>query len=108
MKIALRSRELYRKVSEAEGIEYAHKSLGILHFYRVRKEFENACRMAELMTRYGCRRRPVTKEEIDRIEPALASNKDIIGGTFTQDDESGDARRFTQALAQSLRSKIRR
>jgi D-amino-acid dehydrogenase len=97
--IALRSRELYRQVSKEEGIKYAHKSLGILHFYRVREEFENACRAADLMSRYGCRRRPVTKKEIDRIEPALAANRDIIGGTFTEDDESGDARRFTQALA---------
>ncbi|MGC9966586.1 MAG: D-amino acid dehydrogenase [Syntrophobacteraceae bacterium] len=103
--IALRSRELYRNVSEAEGIEYAHKSLGILHFYRLRKEFDNARRMAELMTRYGCRRCPVTKEEIDRLEPALAPNKDIVGGTFTRDDESGDARRFTQALARICETK---
>ena len=105
VKIALRSRDLYRKVSEAEGIEYAHKSLGILHFYRLKKEFDNACRMADLMTRFGCRRHPVTKEEIDRLEPALAPNHDIIGGTFTQDDESGDARRFTQALARICEKK---
>ncbi|HYA42353.1 MAG TPA: D-amino acid dehydrogenase [Syntrophobacteraceae bacterium] len=97
--IALRSRELYRKVRKAEGIEYAHKSLGILHFYRLRQELDNACRVAELMTRYGCVRRPVTKDAIDRIEPALADNREIIGGIFTEEDESGDARRFTQALA---------
>jgi D-amino-acid dehydrogenase len=103
--IALRSRELYRIVSEAEGMEYAHKSLGILHFYRLQKEFDHARRMAELMTKYGCRRHPVTKEEIDRIEPALATNRDIIGGIFTQDDESGDARRFTQNLARTCETK---
>ena len=103
--IALRSRELYRRVREAEGIEYAQKSLGILHFYRLRKEFDNACRVAELMTRYGCVRRPVTKDEIDSIEPALADNRDIIGGTFTEDDESGDARRFTQSLAKISEAK---
>lgn len=97
--IALRSRELYRKTREAESIEYAHKPLGILHFYRVREEFENARRVAGLMSRHGCRRLVVTKEEIDAIEPALAQSRDIIGGTFTEDDESGDARRFTQALA---------
>ncbi len=91
---ALRSRELYRLVREAEGIEYGLKSLGILHFYRSREEFHNACRVAKLMTRYGCRRQPVTKVEIDRLEPALAPQVDIIGGTFTEDDESGDARVF--------------
>lgn len=99
LNIALRSRELYRQARAAEGIEYAHKALGILHFYRSRKEFDNACRVAELMSRNGCTRRPVTKEEIDRLEPALAQNRDIIGGTYTEADESGDARRFTQALS---------
>ncbi len=99
MKIALRSRQLYRQVRKAEGIDYAQKSLGILHFYRNPREFENARRVAELMSENGCHSRPVTKEEIDSIEPALALNRDIIGGTYTEDDESGDARRFTQALA---------
>jgi D-amino-acid dehydrogenase len=103
--IALRSRDLYRSVSEAEGIEYAHKSLGILHFYRLQKEFDHACRMADLMGRNGCRRQPVTKKEIDKIEPALAPNRTIIGGIFTRDDESGDARRFTQALARVCETK---
>ena len=51
---ALRSRELYKQVREAEGIKYQLKTLGILHFYRVRKEFEEACRVSDLMTRYGC------------------------------------------------------
>ncbi len=97
--IALRSRELYREVRKLEGISYQHKSLGILHFYRDAKEYEDACRVSELMTRIGCTRRRVSKEDIDLIEPALARNKDIIGGTYTEDDESGNARIFTQALA---------
>lgn len=97
--IALRSRELYKEVRNSEEIRYRVKSLGILHFYRVRKEYECACRVAELMSRHGCRRRSITKEEIDRLEPALAQNGDILGGTYTDEDESGDARIFTQALA---------
>jgi D-amino-acid dehydrogenase len=97
---ALHSRELYGSVRKREGIECQHKSLGILHFYQNRKDFELACRVAELMTEYGCTRMPVTKEEIDKLEPALAHNRSIIGGTYTKDDESGNARCFTQTLAQ--------
>jgi D-amino-acid dehydrogenase len=103
--IALRSRELYRQVRETEGIQYQHKSLGILHFYRVKKEFEGACRIAELMSRHGCDRRSLTKQEIDRLEPALAQNQDIVGGTYTEDDESGNARLFTQGLARVCENK---
>jgi D-amino-acid dehydrogenase len=97
--IAMRSRELYREVRACEGIEYQERSLGILHFYRDKKEYENARRVAELMTKYGCKRIPVTKEEIDALEPTLAPHCDIVGGTYTKDDESGNARLFTQALA---------
>lgn len=97
--IALRSRELYRSVREYEGMEYQHKALGILHFYRDRKEYESACRVAELMTRAGCERMPLAKEDIDKLEPALAEQKSIIGGTYTSQDESGNARFFTQGLA---------
>ncbi len=97
--IALRSRELYREVRLREHIEYQHKSLGILHFYRDWKEYDGARRIAELMTRYGCERVPVTREEIRRIEPALAQDESIVGGTYTRSDESGNARLFTQALA---------
>ncbi len=107
VKIALRSRALYRQIREAEKIEYAQKSLGILHFYRNPVEFENARRVAELMSENGCRRKPVTREEIDFLEPALAQNRDIIGGTYTEDDESGDARRFTQALSRICQQKYR-
>jgi D-amino-acid dehydrogenase len=107
MKIALRSRELYRQVRQAENIDYAQKSLGILHFYRNPVEFSNARRVAALMSQNGCPRRPVTREEIDSIEPALAQNRNIIGGVYTQDDESGDARRFTRALARICERKYR-
>lgn len=103
--IALRSRELYREVRRLEGIDCQHKTLGILHFYRNRKEYEGACRVAELMVKYGCNRVPVSKQEIDRLEPALAPQKDIVGGTYTRDDESGNARCFTQALAKVCEEK---
>lgn len=97
--IALRSRELYRQVRADERIRYQHKSLGILHFYRDGRTYEAACPVAELMAMHGCKRRAVTREEIVRLEPALSQARDIVGGTYTEDDESGNARIFTQALA---------
>jgi D-amino-acid dehydrogenase len=105
VEIGMRSRQLYREVREREGISYQNKALGILHFYRDEKEYEGACRVAELMTKYGCRRAPVTRDEIYKLEPALAACHDIVGGTYTEDDESGNARSFTQALARICESK---
>jgi D-amino-acid dehydrogenase len=41
-----------------------------------------------------------TPEACVALEPALAARRDwIVGGTYTATDETGDARKFTQALA---------
>src|SRR5262249_20453173 len=47
-----------------------------------------------------------TRDEVLRVEPSLAAFADrITGGTFTASDESGDARVFTQQLAQRCRER---
>jgi D-amino-acid dehydrogenase len=56
---------------------------------------------AALMREFGCERVPQTAAECLAIEPALAGSRvPIVGGTYTAGDESGDARKFTEALAQ--------
>jgi D-amino-acid dehydrogenase len=45
-------------------------------------------------------RRVLGRDEVLKVEPALASfGSNIFGGTFTPSDESGDAKVFTQKLA---------
>jgi len=100
VRLAAYSRDQLVAVREREKLTYDHKRLGILHFYRDRREFENAIPVAELMQQYGCDRRVVGRDRILQIEPALAySAKNIVGGTFTQADESGDAFKYTRQLA---------
>ncbi|MEW6694535.1 D-amino acid dehydrogenase 1 [Tepidimonas thermarum] len=82
------------------GIEYQRSERGIAHVYTDAKAFEEAAGAAELMRRHGVQRRVVSREELLRLEPALAfSQQPIVGGTYTASDEHGDAREFTQALA---------
>ena len=48
----------------------------------------------------GCPRQSIDADEVVRIEPALASIRDkIVGGDFTESDESGDVYKFTSGLA---------
>ncbi|WP_296871445.1 D-amino acid dehydrogenase [Tibeticola sp.] len=90
-----------KDVVRATGIEYQRLERGIAHYYTDAHAFEEAARAAELMQRHGVSRRVVSRDELLRIEPALAHcTEPIVGGTFTPSDESGDARLFTQALAQ--------
>jgi D-amino-acid dehydrogenase len=52
------------------------------------------------MREFGCERVPKTAAECLTIEPALAGSRlPVVGGTYTASDESGDARRFTEILA---------
>lgn len=100
IRLATYSRSQLQEVRKREQIQYDQRTLGILHFYRDLREFENAIQVAEFMQRYGCRRQVVGTHRILEIEPALAhSADDIVGGTYTDQDESGDAYKFTNELA---------
>ncbi len=100
LRVALYSRMALAELRDETGIEYDKRCRGVLHIYRDSREFERALVEAELMTRLGCVRRGLEPGECTSIEPALASvSNTLVGGTFSPDDESGDAHKFTQQLA---------
>ncbi len=83
------------------GIEYDRLERGILHFFSSQADFEAGAAGAEIMRRHGVDRRVLNQAEVLKVEPALSNfGARIHGGTFTPSDESGDARVFTQKLAQ--------
>ncbi len=95
------SHSALKDVVRATGIDYNRLERGIAHFYSDQPSFDTAGDAAALMRKYGVDRQVVSKDELLVIEPALkAYAHHIVGGTYTASDESGDARVFTQALAQ--------
>ncbi|WP_439520731.1 D-amino acid dehydrogenase [Hydrogenophaga sp.] len=89
-----------KDVVNETGIEYDRLERGIAHYYTDQKSFDGAASAAAVMQRFGVQRSVVSRDELLVIEPALKSFADrIVGGTYTQSDESGDARVFTQKLA---------
>jgi D-amino-acid dehydrogenase len=101
VRLGLASRTALKSLRTELALEYDHLERGILHFYTDPREFEHALPQAALMREYGCERVPKTAVECLAIEPALAGSRvPVVGGTYTAGDESGDARRFTEALAQ--------
>ena len=89
-----------KDVVAATGIEFHRLERGIAHYYTDEKSFAGAAQAASVMQQFGVKRRVVSREELLAIEPALRSfGERIVGGTYTESDESGDARVFTQALA---------
>lgn len=100
VKLATQSRTLLKEIREREKIQYDSRSEGILHFYRDAREFEGAVRVADLMQKHGCDRRIINADEVVALEPAFEDRREeIVGATFTEEDESGDALKFTQGLA---------
>lgn len=94
------SRNCLQALRRDVGIEYDHLEKGILHFYTNPAEFDAAMEPTRIMREHGCDRQVVDAERAVQIEPALQPVRHrIAGATYTADDESGDARAFTQALA---------
>ncbi|WP_396268323.1 D-amino acid dehydrogenase [Ideonella sp.] len=94
------SHESLKSLVADTGISYNRLEKGILHFFSSAADFEAGAQGAELMRRYGVDRRVLSREEVLKVEPALASFGSYIhGGTYTPSDESGDACTFTQKLA---------
>jgi D-amino-acid dehydrogenase len=83
------------------GIQYQQQTRGILRIYETRQGFDEAVAATALEKQHGIDLRVLTTDECVALEPALSARADrIAGGVHAPGDESGDAHRFTQALAQ--------
>lgn len=98
--LGLYSRARLGELRATLGLEYDAEQRGILHFHTERKLFDAAAGAAVQMRELGCDRRLISTDEALRLEPALADMRTrIVGADYTALDESGDAMKFTQALA---------
>ncbi len=102
--LALYSRQQLQALRQTLGPDFgaAYDCLekGILHIYTNPKEYQEAVEAAKLMQEFGLDRKPVDADACVELEPSLADARPmLVGGDYTASDESGDAHRFTQALA---------
>ncbi|WP_321822631.1 MULTISPECIES: D-amino acid dehydrogenase [unclassified Burkholderia] len=97
VRLAIAAREHLFAIAAREGIAFDLERRGILHFYATRREFDAAMKVNALLREGGLDRRPVTPEEIRKIEPTL--HGEFYGGFFTESDSTGDIHKFTRGLA---------
>ncbi|MDE3020851.1 MAG: D-amino acid dehydrogenase [Pseudomonadota bacterium] len=98
--LATYSRQKLIELRLETGIDADFVDRGILHIYSSPRMFDRAAKEARLMQDFGVNRQIKNVAECLTIEPALkAFRNHIIGGTYTNDDFSGDAHKFTQSLA---------
>lgn len=99
LRVAIYSRDCLRDLRNELGLDYDHSERGILHICRDEREMASVAAATDQMQQFGLNRRTVTADECYEIEPALRqSTAPIVGGSYTPDDESGDARKFTELL----------
>ena len=99
--LALYSRGCLRALRRELTLDYDHLERGILHLYTEPQAFARAMDAARTMREFGLDREPVSAERCVEIEPALAGARQwLAGGHYTPSDESGDAHKFTRALAE--------
>ncbi|PTD95728.1 D-amino acid dehydrogenase [Pseudothauera lacus] len=99
--LALRSIDELRRLREELGLSYLQQQRGILHLFFSAAEFAAAPRRVDELTRLGIAARLYPGAEALAVEPALAGIAGRLAGAIhAPGDESGDALRFTQALAQ--------
>ncbi len=100
VRLGLFSRSCLQQLRAATGLHYDELSRSILHYYTDEAEFTAAVKAAAVMREVGLQRHVKTLAECLKIEPALRHTlRPIVGGTYTASDESGDAMKFTLALA---------
>lgn len=106
LRLALFSRACLQALRRDMLLEYDCLERGILHIYSDLPGFRHALAQAATMREYGCDRVEKSARECLEIEPALRhAGVDIVGGTYTSGDESGDAREFTLRLADKCRER---
>jgi len=98
VRLGLYSRASLQALRAETGIHYDELARGILHFYTNERELEAAAESARVMRDQGCEIQMVDARRCVAIEPALR-NVRLAGGSYSPIDESGDAHKFTQALA---------
>lgn len=100
VRLALYSRQQLQHLRQQLNLEYDQLQRGILHIYTNPEELARAVEAGRIMARYGLERQVLDAAGCLAIEPALqACAEQLLGGDYTASDESGDAHRFTQALA---------
>jgi len=82
------------------GVAYDGERKGLLYLYREQESFERGVQNMQIMIDAGHNLEVIDRERAAEIDPALAPTKEqIAGGFHAPTDESGDAHKFTQALA---------
>ena len=98
--LCLYSQSVFHDTVKATKVEYDGRNGGLLYFYRSPETFAAARKRSLVLTDNGCKLQALERREVSKVDPAMEPVQDqIAGALYAPKDESGDARRFTEGLA---------
>ena len=101
MRLSEYSRRTLQMLRKETAIQYDHAEAGIMMIHSNKRSFDDAAEAAQLLIRNGERRDVLSVAEAVKIEPALTHTAPTLAGAiYAPNDESGDAYKFTVALAE--------
>lgn len=105
LRLAAYSLATMRELRASLKLAYDELGHGTLKVFRDRKAFDDAAARNAVLAGLGLEVRALSPAEAVAVEPALAPVRDrMVGAIHCPADESGDARAFTQALAEHARA----
>ncbi len=103
LKLALYSRERLQALRQRYGLRYDSTTGGIVYVYRDQASLTTGQDMARRLIDMGLPQTLLDREALLAEEPALRSaTETLLGGVLSPDDETGDARLFSEALAKAV------
>jgi D-amino-acid dehydrogenase len=101
MRLSEYSRRTLQMLRKETHIQYDHAEAGIMMIHSSQQSFDDAAQAAQLLIRNGERRDVLSVADAVKIEPALTHTAPTLAGAiYAPNDESGDAYKFTVALAE--------
>jgi D-amino-acid dehydrogenase len=105
LRLALYSREAMQALRDELDIEYGRAARGSLSIFRSHAALDRACATADRRSHAGLQFRRLSNRQTAELEPALAPIANQLAGAIHYEaDETGDAYRFCEALAQKARN----
>ncbi len=93
-------------VVEETGVDYDGRTDGLLYLYRSEQSLARGVQNMRILAEDGQEQEVVDPDRAAEIDPALEPVKQkIAGGVYCPTDGSGDARKFTQGLAEVCKAK---
>jgi len=100
LRLSAHSRQCLHQLQADTGIQFEGRRQGTLQLFRTQKQMDDAQRDVQALSDAGVAYELVDGDHLADYEPALRQVRHkLVGGLRTPDDETGDCRLFTQALA---------